>query len=69
MKHRRIARNLLSIFLISFYFSCGRQDILDERLERSAIEPVKTTLAVDAGGDFTKWIRYADSIRRFFSFY
>jgi len=57
MKQRRIARNLLSIFLMSFYFSCGRQDILDERLERSAIEPVKITLSVDAGGDSTKWYK------------
>ena len=57
MKNKRIARNLLSIVLMSLYFSCGRQDILDERPERSAIEPVRITLSVDAGGDFTKWYK------------
>ncbi|MBL7225879.1 MAG: hypothetical protein ISS59_07060 [Desulfobacteraceae bacterium] len=57
MKNKRIARTLLSIFLMSFYFSCGRHDILKERPERSAIEPVKITLSVDAGGDFTKWYK------------
>ena len=54
MKNKRIARNLLSIFLMSFYFSCGRHDILREETERSAIEPVHIALAVDAGGDFAK---------------
>jgi len=57
MQNKRIARNLLSIFLMSFSFSYGRQEILDERPERSAIEPVKITLSVYAGGDFTKWYR------------
>jgi len=55
MQNKRIARNLLSIFLMSFSFSYGRQEILDERPERSAIEPVKITLSVYAGGDFAKW--------------
>ncbi|MBC8176715.1 MAG: hypothetical protein JRF52_09380 [Deltaproteobacteria bacterium] len=54
MKKKKIARNLLSIFLMSFYASCGRHDILDERTERNAIEPVQIILAVDSGGDFMK---------------
>ena len=57
MKMKRIVRNLLAVFLMSFYFSCGRHDILDEQSDRSAIEPVKTTLSADAGGDFPKWCK------------
>jgi hypothetical protein len=56
MKKKRVAKNLLAIFLMSFYFSCGRHDILDEQTERSAIEPVKTTLFADAG-DVPQWCR------------
>jgi len=56
MKKKKIAKNLLAIFLMSFYFSCGRHDILDEQTERSAIEPVSITLSADAGG-VPKWCK------------
>jgi len=53
MKNKRIARNLLAIFLMSFYFSCGRQDILDERTEAKAVRQVKTVLFVNRTGGLT----------------
>lgn len=57
MKNKKIVKNLLAIFLMSFYFSCGRQDILDERAERRVVDPPKAILSADADGHWIKWYR------------